>query len=149
MKAVTIWQPWASLIVAGAKPWEWRGWWPPRSLIGQRIAIHAGARPVKAAEVFDILRQINEGDSSLVGDVARALLLRIPLTAWPRSSVVGTAILGTPVSALSWAEQHLAPGYDSTRIDHHKFAWPLTDIERIEPPMPARGAQGFWEWAGA
>ena len=47
MKALTIWQPWASLIAMGAKPYEFRGWKPPKSLIGQRLAIHAGARPVK------------------------------------------------------------------------------------------------------
>ena len=35
---------------------------------------------------------------------------------------------------------------DSDRIDHSKFAWPLTDIERFEPVVPARGAQGFWDW---
>jgi len=26
MKALTIWQPWASLIMAGYKPYEFRGW---------------------------------------------------------------------------------------------------------------------------
>lgn len=148
MKALTIWQPWASLIIAGVKPWEWRGWPAPRTLVGRRIAIHAGARPVKADEVLDILRQIAGGDSSLLGDLARRLLLDAPLAAWPRSSVLGSALLGEPIAALAWAEQHLAPGYDSSRIDHHKFAWPLTDIERFEPPVPARGAQGLWDWHG-
>lgn len=50
MKALTIWQPWASLIVAGAKPFEFRGWSMPRSMIGQRIVIHAAARKVNRVE---------------------------------------------------------------------------------------------------
>ncbi len=54
MKALTIWQPWASLIVAGAKPFEFRGWRAPRSLIGQRIVIHAGATKVAQAEVVEL-----------------------------------------------------------------------------------------------
>lgn len=148
MKALTIWQPWASLIIAGAKPWEWRGWSAPRGAIGQRIAIHAGARPVKPGEIVDILHRLAAGDSSLVAEIAKPLLLDVPVAAWPRSSVLGTAILGEPMPALAWAATYLAPGYDSRRIDHHKFAWPLTDIERCEPPIPGRGMQGLWEWHG-
>lgn len=39
MKALTIWQPWASLIMIGAKPYEFRSWQPPAWLIGKRRAI--------------------------------------------------------------------------------------------------------------
>lgn len=146
MKALTIWQPWATLIMAGAKPWEWRGWPPPRRLIGQRIAIHAGARPVKKAEIEELLDEIHNGESSLVADLAQELLEGWHRRVWPLSSVLGTATLGEPIDALAWAAQHLKAGYDSGRIDHHKVAWPLTDIARFEPPVPARGAQGFWDW---
>jgi hypothetical protein len=59
VKALTIWQPWASLIMIGAKPYEFRG----RSYFayaghpnpGERIVIHAGTRPVKREEVHDLL----------------------------------------------------------------------------------------------
>lgn len=50
LPALTIWQPWASLIVADAKPWEFRGWAAPKAYRGKRIAIHAGARPPRAGE---------------------------------------------------------------------------------------------------
>jgi hypothetical protein len=49
--AITIWQPWATLIAIGAKPFEFRSWPVPARLIGQRIAVHAGARPVRCKEV--------------------------------------------------------------------------------------------------
>ena len=42
MKALTLHQPWASLIADGRKAIETRSWPPPRTLIGKRIAIHAG-----------------------------------------------------------------------------------------------------------
>src|SRR5690242_9094133 len=42
VKALTIHQPWAQLIVHEAKRWETRTWAPPRSLLGQRFAVHAG-----------------------------------------------------------------------------------------------------------
>ena len=30
-----------------------------------------------------------------------------------------------------------------------RWAWLLTDIKPLAPPVPARGAQGFWEWGAA
>ena len=52
MKAISLWQPWASLIACGAKPFETRHWAPPRELIGQRIAIHAAKKVDKDAKAF-------------------------------------------------------------------------------------------------
>lgn len=37
---------WASLVAIGAKPFETRPMAPPSDLIGRRVAIHAGKRPV-------------------------------------------------------------------------------------------------------
>lgn len=147
MKALTIWQPWASLIMAGAKTVEWRGWACPKWIVGQRIAIHAGARPVKYSEIVDILDRIAEGETSLNGPLAKEMLLLRHIDAWPLASVLGSATICAPVPALDWVRQH-SPGFlDSDRIDHSKFAWPLIDVERFEPPIPARGAQGFWNWS--
>ena len=44
MKALTIWQPWASLLVSGQKKYETRSW--ATSYRGP-IAIHAAMRPVR------------------------------------------------------------------------------------------------------
>jgi hypothetical protein len=50
MKAISLWQPYASLIACGAKPFETRDWAPPRELIGQTIAIHA-AKKIDSASI--------------------------------------------------------------------------------------------------
>ena len=42
MKALTLHQPWASLVALGVKTIETRSWPAPASLIGQPLAIHAG-----------------------------------------------------------------------------------------------------------
>lgn len=148
MKALTVWQPWASLIIAGAKRVEWRGWACPRWVIGHRIAIHAGARPVRADEIADILARIDAGETDLTPELARALLERNHIRQWPLSSVLGTAIIGAAIPALDWVRAHAPDFLDSDRIDHSKFAWPLSEIDRFEPPVPGRGAQGFWNWSG-
>ena len=131
MKALTIWQPWASLIMVGAKPVEWRGWACPQWIVGQRIAIHAGARPARADEIADLIERLSSGETSLVGEIAEPLLRSVHRLSWPLSSVLGTALIGAPIPAIRWVRAH-APGFlDSDRIDHSKFAWPLTAIERF------------------
>lgn len=44
VKVLSIRQPWAWAILYAFKDIENRTWWPPRSLWGQRIVIHAGKR---------------------------------------------------------------------------------------------------------
>lgn len=149
MKALTIWQPWASLIMIGAKPYEFRRWDyrnRERGVEGQRIVIHAGARAIRVEEVFDIRERLNGGDTSLIAEKARPLIERL-LAAHrcqgilPLTMGLGTAILGTPRDV-----NRLFKAPDSDRIDHHMWAWPLTDIRPFEEPVPMRGAQGFWNW---
>jgi hypothetical protein len=148
LPAITVYQPWASLIAAGAKPYEWRGWPAPRRMIGRRIAIHAGARKALRSEMNLILLDLkfgDAGDTSLIAEIALPLLRR-----WysspddlPLSSVLCTAVLGEPIRASDYAQAH---GADSDRVDHTKWGWPLTAIEVLEPFVPANGMQGFWTW---
>lgn len=148
LAALTVWQPWASLIIEGWKPYEFRKWnYRTRhpGLVGQRIAIHAGARPVKRAEVHYLLNRL-ERKMSKVDEDAVPLLERVHLSPGilPLSAVLGTAVLGEPRRAHVLFGAGHAVAADSTRLDHHLWAWPLTDIERFNIPVPARGAQGFW-----
>ncbi len=161
MKALTVWQPWASLIMAGAKPYEFRSWRPPRSLIGQRIVIHAATRPidrVDAAAYHNILagREFDEelrtlaAETCLIPEKAIPVLLR----AWmadrdplPLAAGLGTAILGEPrLGTLIAAEFGVSRANDSDRDEHVRWGWPLTDIEVWPEPIPMSGRQGFWNW---
>lgn len=183
MKALTVWQPWASLIMLGAKPYEFRRWdyrVRDKSIVDQRIAIHAGARAMKKDEIEDILERLDDKISSLDPTIARPLCERIlasfaetpasskrrakhapepvlpgfpeppdeapvPIVVagqtLPLSALMGTVIIGAPkkVSAM------FSSPADSDRIDHHMWSWPLTEIRRFDSPVPARGAQGFWQ----
>jgi len=145
--ALTIWQPWLSLIMAGGKLWEWRGWPAPKLVVGKRIALHAGAHKPTAADIADILARIDDDETSLVREIAGPLLLRTHRSVWPLSAVLGTAIIGAPIPAQEWARTHAPDFADSPRLDKSKFAWPLTEVRRFDPPIPARGAQGFWLWS--
>ncbi|WP_156680039.1 ASCH domain-containing protein [Sphingomonas profundi] len=153
MKCLTIWQPWASLIMIGAKPIEWRSWYAPRSMHGQRIGIHAGTRKVAKIEVYQLITDcIHEGRQHLAGepidhptglDIPIALdflstLLTAPELA-PLSCLLGTAVIGEP----RLAADHGYP-VDSDRLEEQNWGWPLSDVQPLAEPVWVKGRQGFW-----
>lgn len=158
MKALTIWQPWASLIMIGAKPWEWRRWKLPARLVGERIVIHAGARRIDRSELYDLIyscqleqRQRAAGEpvrdpTAMKVDEALAWLEQV----WssdvrpPLAAGLGTAVLGEPRIA-----SDLGFPCDSARIEDQNWGWPMLDIEPFAEPVPMRGMQGIWEWREA
>lgn len=160
-KALTIYQPWATLIILGAKPHEFRGWNftdKPHlaKLVGKRIVIHASARRPPISELDDVLHRIDEGQSALNNEIAKPIVteMRAALKARgkdadlhmaPLSVALGTAVIGEPRSVLDIFKG--TPIADSDRLDDSLYGWPLTDIKRFEKPIPSAGAQGFWNWS--
>src|SRR5258707_11629152 len=73
MKALTLYQPWASFIAIGVKPFETRSWPPPTWLIGKRIAIHAAKRAVDE-EDREWARRVGAAELPLGAVVCTAIL---------------------------------------------------------------------------
>lgn len=153
MKALTLYQPWATLVAEGVKPFEFRRWPAPKWIRDQRIAIHAGARKVRPSEIDGLIGalRLNEGWGTAL-KVEPALEILLTLQAHPEriplSSILCTAIIGKPVPAAEAVQQVYGDSFkgDSDRIDHQVFGWPMLDVRRLEPPVPMKGAQGFWNW---
>lgn len=156
-KALTIWQPWASLIMMGAKPYEFRRWNfadKPHlaKLIGQRIVIHAGARRPRTEELCDIIERIDADESALdpkiarpaVHDLLAAVTQKSASLPAPLAAAIGTVTLGEPQRAADLFVDKVA---DSDRLDQHMYAWPMIDPQPFAAPVPASGAQGFWNWS--
>lgn len=152
MKALTIWQPWASLIMAGAKPYEFRSWPAPKFIVGQRIVIHAGAPKMDPTEIKVLLLRLRKPDgytTGLLADKAVPVLERAlgSPAVFPRKHALGTAVLGEPVLACNlWPEAFTS---DSTRIEQSNWAWPVSEIQHFDEPVPMNGAQGFWNFGNA
>lgn len=53
MKAISIKQLWASLIVQGIKAIENRTWKCQQKYIGQRVLVHASGKPLKYDNFYD------------------------------------------------------------------------------------------------
>jgi len=132
VKALSLTQPWATLIAIGAKRIETRSW-----STGYRgpLAIHA-----------------SQGFPGWAKDVCREEPLRRMLLAagiagvcdLPRGAVIATCRLGgclpTKIFSPSGQEREFGdygPG---------RFAWMLDSIVALPTPIPAKGALGLWDW---
>lgn len=132
MKAISLWQPWSSLIACGAKRVETRHWRAPARLVGTRIAIHAAKTTshldVCATEPFD--QYIPHGRLLPLG----AILATVQL-------VRCTEMTDETIAALRGRNPH------EHAFGHYaagRFAWVLTDLQALDP-VPWRGAQGFFD----
>lgn len=145
--ALTIHQPWATLIAIGAKCVETRDWPPPANLLGEEILIHAGKHPAggstKAAEVS--FRRECEEEPFLSALLAAGYSNPGEM---PRGAVIATARIKrasrmTPESILALEQRNpteRAFGF----YDVGRYAWVLDQIRRLEEPVPARGMQKLW-----
>ena len=147
MKALTIWQPWATLIMEGGKPNEYRRWSAPKAMHNKRIVIHAGKAIPSIHEIRGLVYRLEKDDplTGLIKEIALPILERLlnAPDALPRAAALGTVRLGVPKKAI---ELHGAAVADSSRIDEHIYGWPVGEIERWAPPVPSRGFQGFWPY---
>ena len=150
MKAETIWaltlhQPWASLIAEGVKTEETRDWAPPRDVIGQRIAIHAGKRKMDrdALELLDKLD--DEGPPLPMGAVVCTAKLVGAFQVEDHDNYDGVAIVCSVVGSLigDWTETSQFPDeYGDWSIG--RWIWCLDDIRMLRIPVPVRGYQKMW-----
>jgi hypothetical protein len=153
MKAITLHQPWASLIARGIKHIETRSWEPPRSLYGQRIAIHAGMSPVKCTDpIFNDLVACKLGVDSPTEAPTTSLRNACPLGA-----ILCTAVLedAWPVARREYNDAGelcaISPAGDSAPIDLWgdfsvgRWLWFLGDVQPLTTPIPTPGQQRFFE----
>lgn len=134
MKALTVWQPWASLIAWGEKTIETRSWFTPYR---GPLAIHAGARWTREQQTCCwqpgfaqalIRHGINAPDELPRG----AIVCIVQLVATFRTDTLRERL---DIPELRFGDY--TPG---------RFAWKLDVIEVLKEPIPASGKQGLWEW---
>lgn len=117
MKALSLWQPWASLIADGRKKIETRYW---QLLYRGPLAIHAAKKVDKeACEYFGY-------DTDKIPSGAVVCIVNVD----------GCVRFPHP----------LAPPDEYGDFGEGRFGFLLTLIEKFETPKPARGFQSIWEW---
>jgi activating signal cointegrator 1 len=137
MKALTIRQPWASLVILGVKTMESRSW---RTAYRGEIAVHAGRTFGRAERYF------------AQGAVALPYLLaaRLDPNSLPRGVVLGTVMLEDCksvdelyefIQGRAGARERLLGDYGPGR-----FGWILRHPTAFAEPVPAAGALSLWNW---
>lgn len=140
--ALTVWQPWASLIVFGLKPYEFRGWPAPKSFASRKNAIHVARSAWHAEEVKVITRDpertcFGGGAATPARKFAMSVLQGaavVPLGAFP-----STVALGEPRRAIDLA---CASG-EPDDVDPDTWAWPVLMPRRVCEIIPVRWRKGF------
>lgn len=139
MKALTLWQPWASLIGRGFKRYETRSW---GTNYRGPLAIHAGAHGTRTSineTMFDIEFEVTHGE--------RILFCNVPQ---PKSAVVAICHLADCIEMTpEFIDQQTLLERSCGDWQPGRFAWKLTAVNPLISPVPARGAQGLWNWIEA
>ena len=137
MKTLTLHQPWASLIADGRKTIETRSWPPPRALVGERIAIHAG----KQVDM-PLASEWYAGQSVPLG----AILCTARIDDSAR------VVTGSPCWRAWWSRRRVytrVPEDEFGDFSLGRYLWQLSAVEAVDPVVYVRGRQGLWDWAGS
>lgn len=133
MKAITIKQPWASLIVHGIKDIENRTWRCPDKYIGQRVLIHTSATSAEMRNPNSVFTK-EQWDSFSLGYQREIICGDGFLT----FAIIGSVeIVGFTVNHPSiWAEKGV-------------YNWVLDNPIIYEKPIEnVKGKLSFWDYPG-
>ena len=126
MRALTLWQPWASAIAVGMKRMETRSW---GTTYRGPLAIHAARRPMGPGEL-ELLE-----DYPLPYGASDVPLGAIVATCTLADVVRCNGAMVVDVVEDAWGD-----------FSEGRFAWVLTDVAPLRSPIPMPGARGLWEW---
>ena len=152
MKAITIRQPWASLIAHGIKDIENRTWKCPAKHIGTRVLIHAA---VKTSDFWDCP---NYG--IVHNHIREVTKYGTDYSKYNTMAIIGSVEIADCVVNHSsiWAEKTKLPTVGDVLEDIHFlgkvqnpdsiiYNWMLTNpILFDEPILNIKGRLGFWDY---
>lgn len=150
MKAISLWQPWASAIALDLKHFETRGWRPPEKLIGQLLAIHA-AKKKDESGVWRWLQhklEIKDGQTPEDFDPAALQAASDSYCALPFGAIVAIVVVDRvwQVTDVESAKKHVGADYPWGDYSLGRYYWELRLIYALDTPVPCVGRQGIFDW---
>lgn len=124
MKALTIKEPWASLIIEKYKKYEFRSW---KTKYRGKILIHAGLSVEK-----DMMQRFKDYDISIkpgciIGEATLTDCILVDENFNKKLRAIDPIVYG--------------------RSNHAEtYAWKLEDIVKYEKPIPCKGKLGLWNY---
>jgi len=140
MKALTLIQPWATLIAIGAKKIETRSWYTDYR---GPLAIHAGKNK-------EFLYLCGMDPFNLVGHSASlpmgAMVATCELVHVKRINAMTSFVACKEYwwNKKGWMLDRNERAFGD--FTEGRYMWLLTNIKMLPEPIPAKGAQGLWNW---
>lgn len=140
MKALSLLEPWASLIACGSKRIETRSW---KTAYRGPLAIHASKSIPKWARMLCPLFAKILGIKQYHG----SWLYYLEQGIGPLGKIVATCNL---VDCIEMTPENIAkvgnPERDFGVYAPGRYMWILQDIKRLKEPIPAKGQLRLWEF---
>jgi len=140
MKALSIKQPWATLIALQAKRIETRSW---STRYRGRLAIHASASMSK--EDIMLCKQSPFREALAAGGYFEGSGPAKNPFGLPLGAIIAYATLVdvVPITLENIPDE---PERSFGNYTPGRFAWILQDVYRLPEPIPAKGLLRLWEW---
>lgn len=134
MKAISLWQPWASAIANGVKKIETRGW---RTNYLGPIAIHAAQKRTADLRLhFETLLEEHDEIRFAFTDG-----LDLDFDTLPFGAVIATATLRAVGDIEFWSNSVSPAELALGDYSPGRFGWFLADVKKLPSPIPCRGGQ--------
>lgn len=136
MKTLSLYQPWASLVVLGAKKFETRSW---STQYRGPLLIHAS-------------KKFSKADAMLCREWPFDVYIK-PSMMLDFGAIIGRVDLVDCITTESWTVHHqvfesewVQEEYSFGDYSHGRFAWKLKNPVKFDEPIPAKGSLGLWEF---
>jgi len=132
MKALTLTQPWASLVAISAKKIETRSW---STTYRGPLAIHAA-------------KGWTREDRELIFEEPFQEYLRLAGFRSPADFPLGAVLAIVDLVGCDLIRYAIPPEPERSFGNYEvgRSAWKMANLRRLLVPVPAKGALGLWEW---
>lgn len=156
IKTLSLIQPWASLVVIGAKRFETRSW---HTNYRGELLIHASKSFPKWAREFTV--------EPVCYEAVKLFSRGRKTNGYPTGAIIGKVNLVDCITTEEWLKQNCDVGnehpyggkelllketsaqeYAFGDFSYGRFAWELADPEEFAEPIPAKGSLRLWEFNG-
>lgn len=134
MKALSLWQPYATLIALSAKTHETRSW---ATTYTGLLAIHAAKNKATLNLFHDYTFRMALAAAGYKSPDDLPLGCIVAIVDLADCQPTQTVLARGGISAQERAFGDWTPG---------RWAWKLENIRRLQEPIPISGKQGLWSW---
>lgn len=143
MKAITLWQPWASLIATGAKTFETRSW--KTNYRGPLVICSAKGGLSKGEMIhYTCLRYFRRGLAPLLGKPIGTDYCGISIEHLLLGVALCTVDLVDCRKTDDLTQKEIGADKPFGDFSLGRYAWKLENVKMFDKPFPVKGQQGFF-----